>query len=261
MSDSKEFTSVTNIWNENIEKIIKEIGDISQCYKWINMYAAEKYGSIHNYVMYLLMFLGPMAGILGTISDESRVLQNFITILSFMVGIVTAFIKFSKLEQKSLTHKTFSAKYASLEGNIRTQLSLYRSERQNAGLYLDYITSSYNNLFANAPLISSDLYAKWTEYAEKNGISIIPSINRIIDIKINVEKPPEKEDQKENQKDQKDQKDHQEINKEKTYETLHKKPKTSTSSFQDASFDEDNMAYQLKRLRANFENEKGGNKP
>lgn len=174
MSDEDKFHTTTSTWSDNIEKILKELGESCLGYKWMNMFAAKKNELKYNTLMYISIVIGPIAGVLSAISTnkDTTYLPVIVTIFSFTSGVVSAIIKFSEFGDKSSSYKTTAAKYASLESNIRRQLSLTRNDRVNAGEYLEWISRSYDDLFTSAPLITDDIYQQWVKFAKENSLSI-----------------------------------------------------------------------------------------
>lgn len=174
MSDENKFRTTTSIWSDNIEIILKEMGESCLGYKWMNVYAAKKNEYRYSILMYISILIGPISGVLSTIALENNApsLQILVTIFSFISGVVSTIIKFSEFGQKASSYKTTASNYASLEGNIRRQLSLSREDRVNAGEYLEWVSSSYDDLFTSSPLISDDIYQEWVRYAKENNISI-----------------------------------------------------------------------------------------
>jgi len=155
MDETKEFHTKTTLWNKNIENILKDIEGSCKKYKWLSLYTAEKSTHFYNILMYIMICIGPISGILSTISvsnpDYSNVIQIFITIFSFISGVLSAIIKYSKLEQNSALQQSIAVKYASLEGNIKRQLSLNTEDRVNPGEYLEWVSMSFDELFASIP--------------------------------------------------------------------------------------------------------------
>jgi hypothetical protein len=157
MEEGKDFHTKTKIWNSNIEDILKDIEESCKKYKWSSLSIAEKYSQIYNSLMYIVIFIGPISGILSTVSvsnpDHSNAINIFITIFSFISGVLSAIIKYSKLEQNASLQQSIAVKYASLEGNIRRQLSLSKQDRVNPGEYLEWVSTSFDELFASVPVI------------------------------------------------------------------------------------------------------------
>lgn len=203
-SDSKQFPITTSKWNPHIEKTIKDIGESCKGYKWMHIKLAKLSMQKYNYLMYLTICTGPLAGLFATIAsskgscdNEYRTLQVLVIACSFFSGVLASVVKYSKYNQKSIDHKTAAAKYTSLEGNVRRQLSLCREDRVNAGKYLQWVSDSFDDLFSGSPLISNDVYREWVVFAKKYGLVIpkeygimvnmepIKDMSNIGDIKIN----------------------------------------------------------------------------
>jgi len=180
MSEKEDFPTITQFWNENIEKTLKDIEDSCSGYKWMNIFAARKNEKKYNFLMYTSIILGPVTGILSTISESSENINILVTIFSFLTGIISAITKFSEFGEKSLAYKNISSKYASLETNIKRQISLAKTDRVNPGKYLEWISSSYDELFSSSPLISDDIYEEWLDFAKRNslGVSNLNNLNK-----------------------------------------------------------------------------------
>jgi hypothetical protein len=144
-------------WTDSIEKVVKDIGKSCEEYKYINMNAARKATIKYDILMYAVIIIGPITGILSSFHTSSEI----ITIFSFISGVLSAVIKFSKFENRATTHKSISSKFASLQGNIQRQLSLDREQRQHASKYLDWISRSFDELFSSSPIIVDTVYQKW----------------------------------------------------------------------------------------------------
>lgn len=186
-SEEKHFPTVTKTWSDNIESVIKQIGESCKSYKWMNIFVAYSSSFKYNGLMYLLICIGPLAGILEsieTITDtDSPYLKIIIIILSFLTGIISSIIKYSKFEQKTITHKNMAAKYASLETNIRRQLSLSREDRVNAGQYLEWVSTSYDDMFSSMPLITDSAYKRWTEFAKQKNLVVLEKLSETVEDK------------------------------------------------------------------------------
>lgn len=176
-------SSVTK-WSDNVEKVIKDIGDSCIGYKWMSILAAKQNNIRYDVLMYLIIAIGPLAGVFTSIAvsypDENSWLQIISIILSFVSGVVSTSLKFSQLEQKSISFKQVASKYASLEGNIRRQLNLGREDRINASEYLEWVSSSFDELFASTPLMPNGIYKQWVDFAKKNNVTIPKELGGVI---------------------------------------------------------------------------------
>jgi hypothetical protein len=194
-------------WSDDIEQVIKEIGESCLGYRWMSILASKQNNFRYELLMYSIIAIGPLAGVFTSVAlsypDENAWLQIISIVLSFISGVVSTSLKFAQLEEKTISFKQVAAKYASLEGNIRRQLNLSRSERVNAGEYLEWVSTSFDELFASTPLMPDSIYNSWVELAKKNNLTIPkelggfitdnyeskigPILNR--SVSINIEKP------------------------------------------------------------------------
>lgn len=177
--------TTTKTWSDTIEQVIQRIGETCKSYKWMNIFAAKNTSLKHNVLMYTIMVVGPLAALFETIDsiNEARglsTLQTLAIILSMLSGILSSIVKFGKFEEKTIVHKNIAAKYASLEGNIRRQLSLVQNDRVNAGKYLEWVSTSYDDLFASTPLMSDRIYDKWMVFAKENKLIIPEKLDTVV---------------------------------------------------------------------------------
>jgi hypothetical protein len=184
VEEDKKFHTKTTKWSEDLENILKQIGESCIGYKWMNIFAARQNEKKYNIIMYLSIFIGPLAGVLSAIvtGDKTQAVQIVVTLLSFTNGFLSAIIKFSAYGEKCLSYKNIASKYASLETNIRRQLSLSREDRVNAGEYLEWISSSFDELFTNTPLISDQIYKDWVVFAKKHNLTIPKDLGTCVSV-------------------------------------------------------------------------------
>jgi len=150
--DNREVVMVASLWNDDLEKVVINIGNSCHHYRNICAELGERDGTRYDALMYCLLALGPMTGSISALATSNptyvEALQIAVTVLSMITALLSAIIKFSKLDQRAVSYKTVSAKFTSLYDNIQRQLSLSRSDRANPGKYLEWICTSYDELFA-----------------------------------------------------------------------------------------------------------------
>lgn len=172
------------LWNENIEKMITDIGNSCKGYKFMCILSSSRESKKYDILMYSLLTITPLSGTFSAISisfpEQTVILQILITFFAMLAGLFTAIVKFSKFDQKATAHKNIATKYASLENNIRRQLSLSRSSRVNCSKYLEWVTTSFDDLFGSTPLIPDDIYTEWTGIAMQNNISVPKELTTVI---------------------------------------------------------------------------------
>lgn len=186
--EEQKFHTVTSVWNDSIENTLKEICDKCLAYKWMNIFSVKKNQLKYNILMYTSIIIGPISGVLSTVSNTDNSISILVTVFSFFSGVISAIIKFSEFGEKASSHKTAATKYSSLENNITRQLSLNRSDRVNAGEYLEWITTSYDELFSSSPFISDEIYYEWKIFSKENKITTGKEIEIKIENNVDIEK-------------------------------------------------------------------------
>ena len=165
-------------WDENIENNIKQIGEKSKGYKIMHIKQARKITKKYNWLMYMGICLGPLSALfsgIGAIINPSTAPVEFpiaSACAGFLSGIVVAVTKFGKFEERSSHHKIAASKYTSLESNVRRQLILCRTDRVNAGHYLEWIGNSFDDLFLASPLVANRIYKDYVKVAHENGMYV-----------------------------------------------------------------------------------------
>ena len=129
--------------------------------------------------MYLSMFFGPISGILNTVNitfqNECREDTPFTVaavVCSFFSAFFLAAVKFGNFEENSTKHKQFSARYSSLENNIKRQLTLKPEYREKPNDYYVFIGKNFDDLTENSPRIPSRISKDFVHKAKKNKLAI-----------------------------------------------------------------------------------------
>lgn len=174
-------------WSPAIEKNILEIGEKSKGYKIMHIKTSRQIGYKYDWLMYSGIFLGPLAGLFSGIGamlhpESETTFPILSACVAFISGIVVAVTKYGKFEEKSSHHRLAASKYTSLESNVRRQLALTKTDRINAGQYLEWLGNSFDDLFLASPLISSKIYEKYIKIAKEKGLSVPDEYGMTINI-------------------------------------------------------------------------------
>ncbi len=186
MNDTSSDTVKINIWNDELETAVKDIGDESKGYKIMHIHMAQTATQIYTRLTIAGIVMGPMASLFSSIDSFTHPDRSVASILSillgFLSGITVAVIKFGKYDEVSNANKTASARYTSIESNVRRQLSLQRKDRIPAITYMEWLESRYEELFMSAPLLPSSVFDKYINTAKKQGIAVPERYNHDLDI-------------------------------------------------------------------------------
>jgi hypothetical protein len=179
-------TKSKTVWNDKLEHVVLDIGESSKAYKIMHITVAQK--ATKSYSMYMLIgiILGPLSGVISgigvAVDSENIIFPIIATILSFLSGIIIAIIKFNKFDEVISANKSAAAKYTSLESNVRRQLAVYRNNRIEAGSYVEWLNTTYENLFSAAPLLPNTVQDNYIKKAKHEGIKLPLIYSGTIDI-------------------------------------------------------------------------------
>jgi hypothetical protein len=190
-----EYSDNTTTWNDNLESMVKNIGEMSKIYKMMHVHTAQRCNNMYNRYMYLSICIGPMTGLLSSVSpmfdeDTIKYVNITITFLSFFSGILATIIKFGKFDEECSANKLAASRYTTLESNVNRQLSLYRKDRISAKEYVEWLTKSYDELFLASPLVPQEISKIYIDKADKEGIKLInckKDDDKVDKLKINFE--------------------------------------------------------------------------
>jgi hypothetical protein len=182
-------------WTKNLEHSVKVVGEKSVGYKIMHVKSAQRSEKIYNFLMYIGIFMGPLAGLISGIDftlypERFSILQTISSCIVLMSGIVVTIIKFGNFDEQTTAHRSSAAQYTSLENNVRRQLILPPNGRVDAVTYVTWVGDSFDELFKSSPLISRKVYESYIRDATKAGISIPDEYGLTINIdrSYNVEK-------------------------------------------------------------------------
>lgn len=171
MADDRELPGMD--WTSQLEKRIKILGESAMWYKLMHIEAARKSFNLYNSLMYCSIIMGPAAAVISgigvTLNPEAPTLFPVISsIVAFIAGVFPAIVKFAKFDQVADAHIKASAKFTSLESNIRRQLMAPRAIRKDASQYSEYINFSYDNLISSSPLLPRQIVKEFDKKYKKN---------------------------------------------------------------------------------------------
>lgn len=161
------------LWNQRIEKVVKDIEDQSKQYKKIHGEKALYFRTIYNRCVGMAVFMSPLATTVSGIGllifpEESFILTVTTTLLTFISGIIFSYVKYNKIEELSTSHNLAALRYTSLEKNIHRQLLLYKSDRISPQQYLEWLSTTFDELLITSPYID-DEELLWSHLNTDNG--------------------------------------------------------------------------------------------
>jgi hypothetical protein len=164
-------------WVTGLETNILHIGEKAVGYKIMHVKAAQNARRVFNWLMYTAIIIGPLSGFFSgigaTINPEAPTTFPIVAACTgFASGILVAAVKFGKWEEQIEAHKRAAAHYTSLESNVRRNLAIPRNNRINPVKYIEWVGTSYDDLFKASPLIPATIFEQYTKEAKERGITL-----------------------------------------------------------------------------------------
>ena len=145
-------------WNDAVEKLLSELGDESQLRSRLHMKQHQSYRRRSQCFSLPVVVLTSLAGSGNFISEgyesfTKKYMIFAIGIVSIMTSIISAVSTFLKLAEFSEANRIASLQWAKIFTRIRTQLSLFRDDRDGCHDYFIGILSEYDRLGEVSPAL------------------------------------------------------------------------------------------------------------
>ena len=164
---SSEKQSINTEWRESVEKLLKKWGEQASCYRYLHYKAFYKFRrksiGITIPVIILQSVCGSTSiGLNSLFSEEyqhlAQIIVGSVTLATSILVTISNFLQWAELKQ---SHHTAMIAYGKLSRDIRTTLSLIRTDRPDAGFYLQHCKHNLDRLTEDSPTIPDDIAKKF----------------------------------------------------------------------------------------------------
>jgi hypothetical protein len=179
------------IWHEQHEKILKEWGESSSCYRLMHFKAYQVYK------VWSMGFTLPVI-IISTITGTANFAQNtfpktLVQYVPFIIGsfnlfaaILTTVAQFLKVSELMESHRVTSIQYGKLARKIRLELSLPRLDRaQHGENMVEICRSEYDRLIEQSPPVPKDVIIRFEkQYPPTSNVFSKPELSNVRPIEL-----------------------------------------------------------------------------
>lgn len=165
-------------WNDQHENILRQWGEASACYRYMNHRAFLMYKKLS------MRFTLPVI-VLSTLTGTANFAQTqfpesirtsvpaIIGGLNLVAGLVATIMQFLKINELMENHKAAAISYGLLSRNIRLMLALPRKERSADGLdFVNTCKAEYDRLIEQSPSVPVSILNEFEkEYPLDNAIT------------------------------------------------------------------------------------------
>jgi len=146
-------------WNDQHENILRQWGEASGCYRYMNHRAFLLYKKLSLRFTLPVIVLSTVTGTANFAQDQfpasmQASVPAMIGGLNLIAGLIATIMQFLKINELMENHKTSALAYGLLSRNIRLMLALPRRERSADGLdFVNTCKAEYDRLIEQSPAI------------------------------------------------------------------------------------------------------------
>jgi hypothetical protein len=178
-------------WSEPLELLVAQEGEKCRGLAWINQKAEAYYAKRANAIAIPVIVLSTLAGTasVGSTSlfgNETQISSIVIGLVSIGVGILNTISSYFSFARKAEAHRIAYLQYSKLFSIIRVEMSLPRSERQEAERLLSQIRDGMERLEETTPSPPESILQEFNNHFkdEDKSISRPVQVNGLVKIKI-----------------------------------------------------------------------------
>lgn len=178
----KELELRENSWNEQHESILRQWGEASGCYRYMNHRAYIMYKGLSMRFTLPVIVLSTITGTANFAQEQfpesmRSMVPSVIGGLNLIAGLVATIMQFLKINELMENHKTAALSYGLLSRNIRLMLALPRRERSADGLdFVNSCKAEYDRLIEQSPAVPTSILVEFEKEYPLDNIFTKPEI-------------------------------------------------------------------------------------
>lgn len=178
----KELELRENSWNEQHESILRQWGEASGCYRYMNHRAYIMYKGLSMRFTLPVIVLSTLTGTANFAQEQfpesmRSMVPSVIGGLNLIAGLVATIMQFLKINELMENHKTAALSYGLLSRNIRLMLALPRRERSADGLdFVNSCKAEYDRLIEQSPAVPTSILVEFDKEYPLDNIFTKPEI-------------------------------------------------------------------------------------
>jgi len=178
----KELELREKSWNDQHESILRQWGEASGCYRYMNHRSYLMYKSLSLRFTLPVIILSTVTGTANFAQDQfpesiQGSVPSIIGGLNLVAGLIATIMQFLKINELMENHKTAALAYGLLSRNIRLTLALSRRERNSDGLdFVNTCKAEYDRLIEQSPAIPTSILNEFEKEYPLDNIFTKPEI-------------------------------------------------------------------------------------
>ena len=152
-----------NVYNREIEFIIKHKGEESEVLSLLHLASYKKYKLIETYFNVPIITLTAIIGFVSALNMEYQWIHIVIGGLSLYVSLLKSYFSYLKISQKSENHRVSYLQYNQISNEIRIELALSPELRQPVSYLMKLITVKMKNLNEVSEIIENQIIQQFSK--------------------------------------------------------------------------------------------------
>ncbi len=171
-------------WNKEQEFYLKNLGEQSMAYTWMQEQTAMFYFKVDRTLGFLIIILSGAVGTNNFLDTNLSTRQILFGIIGYLVTILGMLIQFLKPMEVVQQRINIGNKFQDIYYDIKQQLAKSPNDRKNADEYLETMTQKFIELYDFSPTINSFIIQKFKTTFKDSNITMPLNANFIDEIKI-----------------------------------------------------------------------------
>ena len=173
-------------WNDQHENILRQWGEASGCYRYMNHRAFLMYKRLSMRFTLPVIVLSTITGTANFAQEQfpesmRAMVPSVIGGLNLVAGLIATIMQFLKINELMENHKAAALSYGLLSRNIRLTLSLPRRERNSDGLdFVNVCKAEYDRLVEQSPTVPTSII---TEFEKEYPLDNLFTKPEILDVR------------------------------------------------------------------------------
>ena len=171
-------------WNKEQEFYLKNLGEQSMAYTWMQEQTAMFYSKLNRYLGFLIIILSGVVGTNNFLDTELTSRQILFGIIGYLVTILGMLNQFLKPMEVAQQRINIGNKFQDIYYDIKQQLAKSPDNRKDPDEYLESMTQRFIEVYDFAPTINGFIIQKFKSTFKDSNITMPLNANFIDEIKI-----------------------------------------------------------------------------
>jgi hypothetical protein len=151
-------------YTPSVEELIKSKGEQCEVLSKLHLMSHEKYKAVELYFNIPIITITAIVGFISALNIQFEHINIIIGSLSLFVSLFKSYLAYLKFSQKNENHRVAYLQYFQISNEMRIELSLEPSLRQQPAYFLNLIKIKMKNLNEVSEIIPKDIISRYKRF-------------------------------------------------------------------------------------------------